>query len=71
MTEIREAESEEQAPVSPAVYGLEDLARLLGETYAATWGSFSAGKLPWTPLRIGRKVYFRRSEVNRDLGIED
>jgi predicted DNA-binding transcriptional regulator AlpA len=54
-----------------AVYSLEDLAHLLGESYPATWGSFNAGKLPWVPIRIGRKVYFRRSEVNRDLGIED
>lgn len=66
--ETREDEQEE--PLRRAVYSLEDLSQLLGEAYPATWDSFSAGKLPWEPLRIGRKIYFRRVAVDRDLGIE-
>lgn len=65
-----DAEDRQREPLQPAMYSLRQLAELLGESYPATWGSFSAGKLPWEPIRIGRKIYFRRREVDQTLGID-
>lgn len=71
MAKANEQETRERYLVQPAAYTLEEVGKLMNLTYASVWGHFSAGSLPWEPLRIGRKVFFRRSEVNRDLGIEE
>lgn len=71
VTEIREVEGqEERMPLKQALYTLEEIAELMGVSYAAAWGYQSSGTLPWKPLRVGRKLFYRRAEVDRDLGIE-
>lgn len=72
VSRIREVEGQEEgrAPLRPALYTLEEVGELMGMSYPAIWGHYSAGSLPWEPLKVGRKVLFRKRDVDADLGIE-
>jgi excisionase family DNA binding protein len=52
-----------------ATYSLKEFGKCLGVSYSKMHLLAQQGALPVTPLRVGRAYLFRKSDVNRLLGI--
>jgi len=54
-----------------ATYTLAEFAALHGISYTTAHERAQAGKLPITPIRIGRKYLFPKAAVNRLLCLDE
>jgi excisionase family DNA binding protein len=52
-----------------ATYSLKAFGKYLGISYTKAHQMAQAGTLPVTPIRVGRAYLFRKTDVNRLLGI--
>ncbi len=60
-----------RAVLAPAVYSLAEVAALLHVSYTTAHELAQRDALPVESLKIGRVYKFRRSDVDRYLGISD
>lgn len=70
MAEVSQPVRSKAAGLEPATYSLQQLARLLGVGSTAAYGMAQSGRLPVTPIRVGRQYRFPKAEVDRLLGID-
>lgn len=57
--------------LAPATYSATDTFGLCDISYSKGMELVKTGRFPLEPLRLGRTLRFRRSDVHRFLGIDD
>lgn len=61
--------AQESRKQGAAVYDMHQLAGLLGVPYSTLWTQHKVGQIPVEGFKVGQRWLFRKSDVDRWLGI--